>query len=218
MAAEEAKTKKDKLSSTLATAFTIMLLAATITTAYSVWQASVYNSQGGSSSSKANGLRSLSNSYLSEGLIQRNIDANTFINWVTAVSNNDNALASFIEERFREEFRPAFYAWLGSTNTTEEIPPGTPFDRPEYKNANIEMSQQISLEIDALAAESDLYGKYSNRLVLVTVLTATVVFLSSLESKIERSKYLKILILAVAIALFLVGWSIIISIPHAWSY
>lgn len=219
MPSEEAETQKDRMSSTLATAFTIIMLAATTTTAYSVWEASIYTSQSLGSATQAIGLRSSSSSYLSEALTQENIDVNTFVNWVTAVSNNDTKLASFIEERFREEFKPAFYAWLNSANETEKVPPGTPFDRPEYKNANLEMSQQINLEADALMEKASLYSKYASRLVLVTVLMAVVVFLTTIgESKIKRSKYLKISILAIAIVLFLIGWSIILSIPQIWQY
>ena len=60
------------------------------------------------------------------------IDVQTFLAWTDAVASADTKLAVFLRTRFRPEFLVAFDAWLGrppgATVSTDEIPPGTPFD------------------------------------------------------------------------------------------
>ena len=66
--------------------------------------------------------------------------------------------AKFLRERFREEFRPAFEAWIAKANTTNPIPPGTPFELPEYTLAKY--TESASLEEKATAAFNE--GKDAN--------------------------------------------------------
>jgi len=56
----------------------------------------------------------------------RTIDVNMFLSWVQAASENQTGRKVFLEDRFRDEFRPAFDAWL-TRGKPGEIPPGTPF-------------------------------------------------------------------------------------------
>jgi hypothetical protein len=41
------------------------------------------------------------------------VDVVAFTNWLEAVSLENQPLADFYRGRFREEFKPAFEAWLG---------------------------------------------------------------------------------------------------------
>jgi hypothetical protein len=53
----------------------------------------------------------------------RTIDVNMFLSWVQAASENQTVRMVFLKDRFRDEFRPAFDAWLTS-GKPGEIPPG----------------------------------------------------------------------------------------------
>jgi hypothetical protein len=112
----------------------------------------------------------------------RTIDVNIFLSWVQAVSENQTGRMVFLRDRFREEFRPAFDAWLTS-GKPGEIPPGTPFTLPEYslKTARdlTQVEQNISLKMVDLREASHTSGDY----VLTTVFGALVLFFAGIAGK-----------------------------------
>jgi hypothetical protein len=55
------------------------------------------------------------------------LDAITFIEYVKALNNNDEKLAQFFFERFREDFKPAVEAWLKTNPLENPDAPPTPF-------------------------------------------------------------------------------------------
>jgi hypothetical protein len=208
---------KDKRVNRLSLAFLLIVLIATVFTSYVVWQATLYSSKSGGFDSEANSLRTLSNRYYGAGMLQEVGDAILWTDWCTAIADNNTQLAAFLEARFREEFKPAFYAWLNSTNRTS-IPPGTPFTLPEYQLEMVEEGKQMDQQIENLTVQSDIASNLAKRLVLVTLLMATVIFLASLESRIQSSIRLKYLVLAVTIAIFILALIIVIPIPPIWTF
>jgi hypothetical protein len=63
------------------------------------------------------------------------IDVTTFIQWVDAHAQADSGLADFYVERFREEFRSAFDAWIAAEPLADPEAPLSPFAMPEYRVA-----------------------------------------------------------------------------------
>jgi hypothetical protein len=210
--------QKDKRASRLGLAFLLIVLIATVFTSYVVWQATLYSSKSGGFDSEANALRTLSNRYYGAGMLQEVGDAILWTDWCTAIADNNTQLAAFLEARFRDEFKPAFYAWLNSTNGTGGIPLGTPFTLPEYQLEMVEEGKQLDQQIENLTVQSDIASNLAKRLVLVTLLMATVIFLASLESRIQSSIRLKYLVLAVTIAIFILALIIVIPIPPIWTF
>src|SRR5262245_54949080 len=62
----------------------------------------------------------------------RAIDVAVFIEWVEAHLQGDERLTQFYEERFRDEFKPAFRAWLAQNPLEAHDAAPTPFHLPEY--------------------------------------------------------------------------------------
>jgi hypothetical protein len=116
------------------------------------------------------------------------IDVQLFTSWVEAVSKGDQIQAKFIKDRFREEFRPAFEAWIAGATITNPIPAGTPFDLPEYSVAKYKKSDR--LEEKATAAFN--LGKDANTngdlYISNTVLFAIVLFFCGVYSRWESMK------------------------------
>ena len=112
----------------------------------------------------------------------RTIDVNMFLSWVQAASENQTVRMVFLKDRFRDEFRPAFNAWLTS-GKPGEIPPGTPFTLPEYslKTARdlAQLKQNISIKLDVVHQANQNSDSY----VLTTVFGALVLFFAGIAGK-----------------------------------
>ena len=91
---------------------TVLLSVAAVATAWSSYQAARWNGEQAKIPSPNNGVRV--EAARAQGLAeaQTEIDVSTFIQWVDATVHEDTELADFYEERFREEFKPAFTAWV----------------------------------------------------------------------------------------------------------
>jgi hypothetical protein len=186
--------------------FAIILLLATLSTAFCVYQATRWNGIQAVDFGDASKLRteSVRASNIANSL--EIVDVQVFLSWVNAESKNDSVQAKFIEERFREEFRPAFNAWIAMANETNPIPAGTPFELPEYSLAK--NNESVRLEEQATATYNS--GKDANTngdmYISNTVLFAIVLFFCGIYTRWEsiriRRGILLMTILVFSFAIF----------------
>jgi hypothetical protein len=165
--------------------FAVILLIATLSTAFCVYQATRWNGFQAIDFGDASKLRTESVRASNAANSQQIVDVQVFLSWVNAVSKNDSVQANFIQERFREEFRPAFNAWIATANTTNPIPAGTPFELPEYALAKY--NESALLEEQATASFNS--GKDANTngdmYISNTVLFAIVLFFCGIYTRWE---------------------------------
>jgi hypothetical protein len=111
------------------------------------------------------------------------VDVQVFLSWVNAVCKGDLNKVKFLKERFREEFRPAFEIWIARAHTTNPIPPGTPFDLPEYTIAK--NNESARLEEKATAAFNERKDANANGDLYIsnTILFAIVLFFCGIYSR-----------------------------------
>ena len=69
---------------------------------------------------------------------ERIYDSDTFNSWLGAKLDGKGEAAEFFERRFRDEYRPAFAAWLGTDPFKNAHAPPGPIFMPEYHNAKHE--------------------------------------------------------------------------------
>jgi hypothetical protein len=131
-------------------------------------------------------------------------DVVTFNSWGAAQMAGRAKLAKFYERRFRPEYATAFRAWLRLDPFQNLTAPPGPIFMPQYKNAN-------ALEASQLGAASLRYFKsaVSTRVrgddyVRVTVLLATVLFLTALSQRF-RFAGPRVALLVIAAVLLLVS-------------
>ena len=91
--------------------------------------------------------------------------------------------AEFFERRFRDEYRLAFAAWLGTDpfNNTQ-APPG-PIFMPEYHNAKHEQFLGLSKQAAEVADEGTKSGETGDEYVRITVLLATVLLITAIGQR-----------------------------------
>ena len=112
---------------------TVLLSFAAVATAWSSYQATRWNGEQAKAAGRANAVRVQAARASGLANSQTQVDVATFIQWVDARATGDSELESFYVERFRDEFRPAFDAWLATDPLTNADAPPTPFAMDEYQ-------------------------------------------------------------------------------------
>ena len=181
--------------------FAILLLIATLSTAFSVYQATRWNGIqavefGDSSQFRTESIRAttLANSEVI-------VDVQLFTSWVNAMSKGDTLQAKFIEERFRKEFIPAFEAWKAQASKENPIPAGTPLSLPEYTLTKYDESIQLEEQASSAFTRGKEANQNGDNYISQTVLFAIVLFFCGVYSKWE-SRNIRLGILVVTLFIF----------------
>ena len=181
---------------------TLLLALAAIATAWSTYQSSVWRGEQAKAQSASIASRVESTRAAAVANRQAQIDVALFTQWVDAYARGEDDLASFYRDRFREEFVPAFDAWVATKPRRNPEAPLSPFAMPEYHLA-------ASDEADALEAEAAAYGQsvasYIERAddyMLAVVLFAIALFFAALSTRL-RTFGSRVTLLGLGWALFL---------------
>jgi hypothetical protein len=191
---------------------TVLLALAAVATAWSSYQANRWTGEQAKATSRTNGLRVAAARAQGLSQDQTQVDVATFIQWVDAYAAGNATLQDFYEERFREEFKPAFEAWIAAEPFEDPDAPPTPFVLPEYKVA----AEEEAAKLDAATARSteevqDDIQRTGNY-VLAVVLFAAVLFFAGISTKL-RSERLRTILVAVGCVLFVLTVAWIATFP-----
>ena len=188
-------------------AATILLSVAAVATAWSSYQATRWNGEQALSASRTNQIRVEAARAQAEGESQTQVDVATFIQWVDADAHDDDELADFYEERFRDEFQPAFDAWLATDPIGNPTAPPTPFAMDEYQVAATEQAADLDEQEQDSAAEVRRNVIRASDYVLGVVLFAVALFFAGMSTKLDSLR-LQTVMLVVGYTVFLgtVAW------------
>jgi hypothetical protein len=135
--------------------------------------------------------------------------------WITMAVDGNRRGMEAIEERVSPTLRPALDAWVGSA-PPGEIPPGTPFDTPEYEESTgqiLEARDALFEEaFDSAAAAADA-NQTSDNFVLVTVVMAAAMFFAGVGTKL-RGTTVRAVMLGAALVLFVGGATVVALLPQ----
>jgi hypothetical protein len=192
----------------------ILLSLATVLSAWGAYQATRWSGEQANNYAESASLRAESGRHGTVASRQIQIDVQTFIAWVDAEGNGDQRLADFYVERFREEFLPAFTAWrLSADLGSEGLPEGTPFDRPDYVNAEQVKANDLFAQADAALAEAQWNNQISDNFVLTAVLFASVLFFAGIAARF-RPQWIRWSMLGVALVVFGIGLVVEFLLPQ----
>lgn len=105
------------------------------------------------------------------------VDVVTFTNWLEAVSTENQPLADFYRSRFRQEFKPAFEAWLASEPLKNPEAPSSPFATSEYVPARRQAASDLQGEAGRLQQEARAAADHAAYYVRNTLYLALALFL-----------------------------------------
>lgn len=162
----------------------VLLALATVATAWAAYQSRQWTGEQSQGYSRATATRIAVNRSAALANRQVQIDVATFIQWVNAHQEHRDALARFYRGRFRDEFRPAFTAWLAAKPFQDANAPRTPFAMPQYRlEAAVEADR-----LDQTAAAASERAKEANQradnYMLAVVLFASSLFFAGISTKL----------------------------------
>ena len=167
-------------------AATVLLALAAVATAWSSYQATRWNGEQALAASRTNHIRVEAARAQAQGESQTQVDVATFIQWVDANAQEDDELAAFYEERFRDEFQPAFDAWLATDPFENPEAPPTPFAMDQYQVAATQEAAELDEEEVASAAVVRRNVLRASDYVLGVVLYAVALFFAGMSTKLEN--------------------------------
>ncbi len=192
----------------------VLLSAVTIGTAWSGFQSAQWGGIQSTLFSRASSLRVESTRASTLGGQLATIDIIIFDGWVNAYAKGDEPLTDFYEERFREEFKPAFEAWLATDPANNPDAPPTPFRMEEYQLESFEEANRLEEEASELFEEGERANKTSDDYAFSTVLLATVLFFAGIATRFEWQP-IRWVLLFVGIVLLVFGVYNLLSLPIA---
>ena len=181
---------------------TVLISLATVATAWSAYQANRWSGEQAKATGRSNAARIESTRASAVANRQIQVDVALFTQFVDAFAREETELATFYRARFREEFRPAFDAWVATRPRTNPDAPLTPFELPEYRLAANEEADRLEATADGLAAEARRNIQRSSNYILGVVLFASALFFAGISTRLSMTRT-RIATIAIGSVLFL---------------
>ena len=182
---------------------TVLLAVATVATAWSAYQARVWTGEQSQGYSRANATRADVNRTAALANRQVQIDVATFTEWVDAHAQGRAPLAAFYAARFRNEFKPAFRAWLATKPFTNRAAPKTPFAMPQYRLQAAARADRLESVADAASQRAKDANQHADNYTLAVVLFASSLFFAGLSTKLDTR--------TARITLLTLGWVLFVG-------
>ena len=160
-----------------------LLAVVAVLTAWSAYQSALWDSRSAASYSESATLRFSAQAADTQAGQQMLYDATAFNAWLAARDDGNDALASFLERRFRAEYRPAFEAWLATDPFHNPSAPPGPGVMPEYRNASAEHGKALEAEATTGLNAGHRSREVADDYVRAMVFLAVVLFLTALSQR-----------------------------------
>lgn len=196
--------RSELLQRRIAIASTILLAVTALATAWSSYQAARWSRVYTGKNVEVGKLRLEATRASMTASQMQGIDLGLFTNWLNAYAAGKAELETFYRERFRDEFKPAFEAWLKSRPLTNPNAAPSPFHLPEYRLALNDKATQLDEEATRTYQDVQAAVQRSDDYVRNDVILATVLFFVAIGQQV---KWLppQVAMLVVAAILCLVG-------------
>ncbi len=193
---------------------TVILALASLLTSWGGYQASQWGREQALNMSQAGGRRTRAAQAATLGAQDRLIDVVAFANWVEATAVQDQRRADFIRARFRDEFRPAFEAWLAMRPLDNPDAPRTPLEMPDYQPDRLAQSAALNAEADELFDRGVNAANVQGAYVRASLFVAAALFFAAI-SKTFEVRNLRIVVVGLSAALLLLGAVNLLPLPVA---
>ena len=160
-----------------------ILALVAVATAWSGYQAAKWAGNRAEQYAEASRLRVTAEGLATLAGQERIYDSDTFNSWLAAKLDGKSQTAEFFERRFRDEYRPAFAAWMKTDPfNNAQAPPG-PIFMPDYHNANHEQFLRLNKQAVEMADQGTKSGETGDNYVRITVLLATVLLITAIGQR-----------------------------------
>jgi len=191
----------------------LILAFVAVATAWSGYQAAQWAGKRAEQYAEASRLRITAEGLTTLAGQERIYDSDTFNSWLAAKLNRQEEAAEFFERRFRDEYRPAFAAWLGTDPFKNPKAPPGPIFMPEYHNAKHEQFLGLTKQAAEMADLGTKSGETGDQYVRITVLLATVLLITAIGQRF-RFKTVRILFMILACLLLCLPFWQLLTLPR----
>jgi hypothetical protein len=161
----------------------LILALVAVTTAWSGYQAAKWAGNRAEQYAKASRLRVTAEGLATLAGQERIYDSDTFNSWLAAKLDGKEKAAEFFERRFRDEYRPAFTAWMRTDPFNNvQAPPG-PIFMPDYHDAKHDQFLALNKQAADVADRGTKSGETGDQYVRITVLLATVLLVTAIGQR-----------------------------------
>jgi hypothetical protein len=163
----------------------VLLAVAAVATAWASYQSARWHGKQAEaqSASIAARVESTRASDLANRQIQ--IDVSVFTQWVDAFARGEAELENFYRTRFRDEFKPAFRAWVATKPRKNPSAPPSPFAMPQYKLAASTEADRLEAKAAAASQNVKRYIQRADDYVLAVVLFAASLFFAGISTRLQ---------------------------------
>lgn len=194
----------------------VLLSLATVLTAWSAFQAAVWDGDQSAKFAQSEALHSQSVRAVNVATVQSNIDTVLFDRWLAAEDSHDSTTTAAIEGTMRPALRAALHAWETDGGITEKAgAPSSPLQEGSYLNADLSAADAYTRQADAAVKEADHANETSDYYILATVVVALVLFLVGIASKLH-SREVRFGLAAFASICLATSVIVIVLLPATW--
>jgi hypothetical protein len=190
----------------------VLLSLATVGTAWCSYQAAVWSgvSQRSTNLSAIAGRRAAAMEL--QSLQYRLADVMLFSQYINARAASNESLAQFYTDRFRDEAKTAYAAWMATKPFENPKAPAHPFVTSLYQPRLLEEARVAEAESQKLWQQAGDAGRNSRSYVLITVLFACVLFCGGTAAKFE-AVWIRRSVLALGLGTFMFATARLLLLP-----
>ncbi len=191
---------------------TVLLGLTALATAWSGYQASLWDGIQSSNYTQASALRTQASQKLTEANQFRLGDLSVFENFIDATLDGDTELANFYRQRFRDEFEPAYDAWTALNPLTNPDAPPSPLAMSEYRLPDDQEAADLTARAEAKFKEGEDANSVSDTYTATTLFFAAALFFAAISERFSYQRA-RAALLGLAVVGLLVGTSILLTQP-----
>ena len=191
----------------------VVMAAATVATAYSAYQSSLWNGEQNRHEARSATAVVRTSKLTNLAMQKTTVHVNLFVHWVATTNRGEQRTADFLFSRFPEPLKAAAEAWRATNPFENASAPASPFDMPQYvlrERTDADRWEQVAQD-ESTAAENA--GALGNRYLLFTIIYASVLFLAGISGKFKWPA-IDQTVLAMGALTLLVGVAIKIALPR----
>ena len=187
----------------------VILALVAVATAWSGYQAASWAGRRAEQYAMANRLRVAAEGFATLAGQERIYDSDTFNSWLAAKLGGQEKAAEFFERRFRDEYRPAFAAWMKTDPFNDAQAPPGPIFMSDYHNAKHEEFLGLSKQAAETADQGTKSGETGDQYVRITVLLATVLLITAIGQRFHFKAARVAFMIFAWLLLFLPLWQLL---------
>jgi hypothetical protein len=167
---------------------TVLLAVSALATAWSGYQASLWDGIQSSNYTQASAARTNAAQKHTEANQYRLADLSVFENYIDASLDGDTKVADFYRPRFSEALEPAYEAWIALEPESNPDAPPSPLGMPEYQPPQEQESRDLTARAEAKFAEGEDANDYSDTYTASTLFFASALFFAAISERFAYAR------------------------------